>query len=109
MLFKNGDLTLFQDQAYLALTTFRRNGAPVATPVWFAQEDQRLYIMTGADTGKVRRIRNNAQVEVAPAPSAAACLVLRWKRWHACSTTTKKSTPTRCSTANTAGRSVSMT
>ncbi|MCC6805324.1 MAG: PPOX class F420-dependent oxidoreductase [Anaerolineae bacterium] len=66
MLFKNGDLTLFQDQAYLALTTFRRNGAPVATPVWFAQEDQRLYIMTGADTGKVRRIRNNAQVEVAP-------------------------------------------
>lgn len=66
MLFNSADLALFEDQAYLALTTFRRDGTPVVTPVWFAQEVDRLYVMTGADTGKVRRIRQNAQVEIAP-------------------------------------------
>lgn len=62
----SADLALFRDQAYLSLTTFRKNGNPVATPVWFAQDADKLYVMTGAETGKVRRIRHNAQVEVAP-------------------------------------------
>lgn len=60
------DLSLFRDQAYLSLTTFRKNGSPVATPVWFALDGEKLYVMTGAETGKVRRVRHNAQVEVAP-------------------------------------------
>jgi PPOX class probable F420-dependent enzyme len=60
------DLSLFREKAFLSLTTFRKNGAAVATPMWFAQEGDKLYVMTSADTGKVQRIRHNAQVEVAP-------------------------------------------
>jgi PPOX class probable F420-dependent enzyme len=63
---KNKNFSALEGQTYLSLTTFRKNGAPVATPVWFAQEGDKLYVMTGAHTGKVRRIRHNAQVEVAP-------------------------------------------
>ncbi|XWX03215.1 PPOX class F420-dependent oxidoreductase [Aggregatilineales bacterium SYSU G02658] len=51
---------------YLSLTTYRKSGQPVATPVWFAREGDRLYVVTQADSGKVKRIRNNAQVEIAP-------------------------------------------
>jgi len=60
------NFSIMEGQAFLSLTTFRKNGAPVATPVWFAQEDDKLYVMTAANTGKVRRIHHNAQVEVAP-------------------------------------------
>lgn len=55
-----------QGHQFMSLTTFRKNGQPVPTPVWFAQEGDKLYVMTQPDAGKVKRIRNNAQVEVAP-------------------------------------------
>lgn len=70
----SADLALFHDQPYLSLTTFRKNGTPVATPVWFAQEGDKLYVMTGAETGKVKRVRHNAQVEVAPCTLNGALL-----------------------------------
>ena len=50
----------------LALTTFRKDGQPVMTPVWFAQEDDKLYLLLPADSEVVQRIHENAQVEVAP-------------------------------------------
>jgi PPOX class probable F420-dependent enzyme len=50
---------------YLSLTTFRRSGAPVVTPVWFARVGQALYVITDDDTGKVKRIRRNPAVRVA--------------------------------------------
>lgn len=53
-------------QKYISLTTFRKNGTAVATPVWFGEEADRLYVMTRSDMGKTKRIRNNAQVRVAP-------------------------------------------
>ncbi len=53
-------------QKYLSLTTFRKNGVAVATPVWFGEDAGRLYVMTRSDMGKTRRIRNNPQVRVAP-------------------------------------------
>jgi|SRR5579862_4397950 len=53
-------------QKYISLTTFRKTGAGVATPVWFGEEDGRLYVMTRSDMGKTKRIRNNPQVRVAP-------------------------------------------
>jgi PPOX class probable F420-dependent enzyme len=55
-----------QDQKYISLTTFRKNGVSVATPVWFGEEDGKLYVMTRSDMGKTQRIRNNPQVRVAP-------------------------------------------
>ena len=53
-------------QKYISLTTFRKNGAAVATPVWFGEGDGKLYIMTRSTFGKYKRIRNNPQVRVAP-------------------------------------------
>ena len=50
----------------LNLTTFRKSGAPVVTTVWFALDAGKLYIWTAADSGKVKRIRNNPLVSVAP-------------------------------------------
>ena len=55
-----------QGHKYISLTTFRKNGVGVATPVWFGEEDGKLYIMTISKMGKVKRIRNNPQVKVAP-------------------------------------------
>src|SRR5580704_1709069 len=53
------------DQKYISLTTFRRNGTGVATPVWFGEDDGKLYVMTRSEMGKMKRIRNNPQVKVA--------------------------------------------
>jgi PPOX class probable F420-dependent enzyme len=55
-----------QGQKYISLTTFRKSGAAVATPVWFGEEDGKLYIMTRSIFGKYKRIRNHPQVRVAP-------------------------------------------
>jgi PPOX class probable F420-dependent enzyme len=55
-----------QGQKYISLTTFRKSGVAVATPVWFGEEDGKLYIMTKSEMGKTKRIRNNPQVKVTP-------------------------------------------
>jgi PPOX class probable F420-dependent enzyme len=60
------DLKQFKDQEFLSLETFRKNGSGVKTPVWFAQEDDSLYIWTVGDSGKIKRIRNNPRVNIAP-------------------------------------------
>jgi uncharacterized protein len=54
------------NQKYISLTTIRKTGAGVATPVWFGEENDKLYVMTRSDMGKTKRIRNNPQVKVAP-------------------------------------------
>jgi uncharacterized protein len=51
---------------YLSVTSYRRDGTGVPTPVWFVQEDGRLLIETDANSYKVRRIRRNPSVTVAP-------------------------------------------
>jgi len=53
-------------QKYISLTTFRKDGTKVATPVWFGEDGDKLYVMTISTMGKVKRIRNNPLVEVAP-------------------------------------------
>jgi len=58
--------TAIRSQKYISLGTFRKSGAKVATPVWFGEDGDKLYVMTTSDTGKAKRIRNNAQVTVAP-------------------------------------------
>ena len=58
-------LTSLENQKYISLTTFRRTGAAVATPVWFVQIQHTLYIFTNAPAGKVKRIRHNPQVQLA--------------------------------------------
>jgi PPOX class probable F420-dependent enzyme len=51
---------------YISLATVRKNGTPVYTPVWFGEKDEKLYVMTRADSGKYKRIKNNPQVRIAP-------------------------------------------
>ena len=53
-------------ERYISVTTFRRDESPVATPVWAVADSGRLYVWTGAQTGKAKRIRNNPAVTVAP-------------------------------------------
>jgi uncharacterized protein len=55
-----------QNQKYISLTTFRKTGAGVPTPVWFGEDNGKLYVMTRGTMGKTKRIRNNPQVKVAP-------------------------------------------
>jgi PPOX class probable F420-dependent enzyme len=51
---------------YCLLTTFRKSGEPVPTPVWFGLADGKVYLRTEAAVGKVKRIRNDPRVRVAP-------------------------------------------
>jgi uncharacterized protein len=51
---------------YVSITTFRRDGSPVATPVWVVADAGRLYVWTGSQTGKVKRVRRNSGVSLAP-------------------------------------------
>jgi len=65
----------FAKARYLNLETFRKTGVGVRTPVWFAQDsgadsppnrDDVFYIYSTPDSGKIKRIRNNPRVRVAP-------------------------------------------
>jgi uncharacterized protein len=64
----------FAGQKYLNLETFKKNGAGVKTPVWFAEDastsldskDAKLYVYTIGVSGKIKRIRNNPRVKIAP-------------------------------------------
>ncbi|MET4158843.1 PPOX class F420-dependent oxidoreductase [Agromyces sp. PvR057] len=51
---------------YVALTTFRTDGTPVSTPVWFALDGARVVVQTPAHTGKLKRLRRDTRVLVAP-------------------------------------------
>lgn len=54
----------FARSEYVSLTTFRKDGTPVATPVWAAVDDGVLYVWTRSDSWKVRRLRNDNRVRV---------------------------------------------
>ncbi len=56
----------FAGQKYINLETFRKNGQGVKTPVWFAEGDGVFYFYTVAESYKVKRIRNNPKVRIAP-------------------------------------------
>ncbi|KIZ17056.1 PPOX class F420-dependent oxidoreductase [Streptomyces natalensis] len=51
---------------YVSLVTHRRNGAPVATPVWAVADGDELLVWTREDSGKVKRLRNDPRVTLTP-------------------------------------------
>ena len=55
-------LTDFDQARHVSLTTYRRDGTAVNTPVWHAVDAGRVYIVSDADAWKVKRIRNNSAV-----------------------------------------------
>ncbi len=63
---QTADFTYLRGANYISLTTFRKNGEPVVTPVWFAQQDGTIYFYTFPGAGKLKRIRHTARVTVAP-------------------------------------------
>jgi uncharacterized protein len=61
------DFSGFEGKKYAVLVTFRRDGTPVPTPLWFALlDDRRLVTSTDRRTAKVRRIRRDPRVRVFP-------------------------------------------
>lgn len=50
----------------MSLATFRRSGAEVRTPVWFATMDGKIYVFTAGESGKVKRLRHSSRARVAP-------------------------------------------
>ena len=62
----DGAFALLGDQRFVSLTTFRRSGEPVSTPVWVGRDGDALVVTTPKTSGKVKRIRNIQRVEVRP-------------------------------------------
>ena len=59
-------LARLAEEQFVSLTTFRRSGDPVATPVWVAREGDALVVTTPAASGKVKRLRRDRRVELRP-------------------------------------------
>ena len=59
------DLEALFPGRYLSLTSFKRDGTGVATPLWFVSDGNRLFALTDLHSAKVRRIRGNPHVLVA--------------------------------------------
>lgn len=51
---------------YISLGTYKKNGDVRWTPIWFAHHEGKLFVYTGADSWKIKRINNNNKVEFAP-------------------------------------------
>lgn len=60
------DTTTLGTYRYVQLTTFRRNGTPVPSPVWIAPDGDDLLVVTVDDTGKTKRLAHTARVELRP-------------------------------------------
>jgi PPOX class probable F420-dependent enzyme len=60
------DFSRFRKEEFLSLETYRKNGETIKSPMWFAQDNDALYLWTMADSSKVKRIRNNPHVNIAP-------------------------------------------
>ena len=60
------DLDALFPGRYLSVTSFKLDGTGVATPLWFVSDGQRLLALTDLHSAKVRRMRHNPRVLVAP-------------------------------------------
>ena len=60
-------VAMLANERYISLTTYRRDGTAVATPVWVVSDDgKRLLVWTGSEMWKAKRIRRDPCVLVAP-------------------------------------------
>ena len=58
--------TELANEQFVSITTFKRDGTPVSTPVWVAGENGNLLVISEADSWKVKRIRRDGHVLIAP-------------------------------------------
>lgn len=54
------------EHPYVLVTTFRRTGESVGTPVWIVRDGERLLATTGSESGKVKRIGHTPRVTLTP-------------------------------------------
>jgi PPOX class probable F420-dependent enzyme len=59
-------LLALAEERFISLTTFRRSGEPVSTPVWVGRDGDALVVLTPSGSGKVKRLRSDARVELRP-------------------------------------------
>lgn len=60
-------LEILSNTIFVSLTTFRKNGQPVATPLSkLSIHDKKLYLVTGVTTGKMKRLKHTKHVQIAP-------------------------------------------
>jgi len=59
-------LEQFLDQKYINLETYKKDGTPIRTPVWFVFDNDLIYVITRDSTGKVKRLGNNQDVRIVP-------------------------------------------
>jgi PPOX class probable F420-dependent enzyme len=64
--------TALGDERFVSLTTFRRTGEPVSTPVWLVRDGDALLVTTPDDSGKVKRLRHTSRVELRPCSRSGA-------------------------------------
>lgn len=57
---------MFEDQKYISLETFKKNGSGVKTPVWFVMHDGIIYVTTMDSSWKVKRLKNTKLVRITP-------------------------------------------
>ena len=57
-------LEQFLDQKYINLETYKKDGTPIRTPVWFMIDNDIVYVVTREKTGKVKRLRNNQDARI---------------------------------------------
>ena len=62
----DSSLDILGRRKQVSLTTFRKDGRPVATAVWHAIDDGQVVIVTEPGSGKVKRLRNSGRVVLAP-------------------------------------------
>ncbi len=53
-------------QKFVSLTTFKKSGEAVATPMWIGRDGDDVFVWTPANSGKVKRVRNDARIMLAP-------------------------------------------
>ena len=59
-------LAALSDASFVSLTTFRKTGVGVSTPVWIARDGADLIVTTPRKSGKVKRLRNDPRVTLVP-------------------------------------------
>ena len=60
------------DERFVSLTTYRRTGEAVSTPVWIARDGGDLLVTTPKESGKVKRLRNDSRVQLRPCSRTGA-------------------------------------
>jgi len=59
------NLEAFEKAKYINIQTYKKNGHPISTPVWFIIKDNKIFFRTSHNSGKIKRIRNNNNVKFA--------------------------------------------